>query len=64
MLKSLGRTASKIVEILIPQAEAHACTDGWCERNSAGRRRCCKQCTGGKVCTAWGYGCPNGCANY
>jgi len=61
MLKSLGR---KVLEILIPQAEAHACTDGWCERNSSGSGRCCKQCVGGKVCTSWGFGCPNGCANY
>lgn len=64
MLKSLGRTASRVIEILIPKAEAQACTTGWCERNSAGRRRCCKQCVGGKVCTYWGFGCPNGCANY
>lgn len=64
MLKSLGRTAGKVIEILIPRARAQACTSGWCESSSRGRR-CCKLCTGGtKVCTSWGYGCPNNCAYY
>ncbi|HEU5470941.1 MAG TPA: hypothetical protein VFV67_09840 [Actinophytocola sp.] len=64
MLRSVGRVGSAILEKLLPQAQARACTDGWCETSSKGKR-CCKLCTGGtKVCTAWTYGCPNGCANY
>ena len=64
MLRSLGRAASAVVDALLPQAEAKACTDGWCETASNGQSRCCKQCNGVKVCTYWGYGCPNGCYNY
>jgi len=65
MLKSIGRVASAAIQFLIPEAEAQACTDGFCETSAGGRKRCCKICVGGnKVCTAWGFGCPNGCANY
>ncbi len=64
MMRSIGRVGSAVLDALLPQAKAQACTTGWCERNSAGRRRCCKQCTGGKVCTAWGSGCPNNCDSY
>jgi hypothetical protein len=64
MRRSIGRFGSAVIEFLLPQSRATACTDGWCERNSSGQGRCCKQCTGGKVCTYWGFGCPNGCANY
>jgi hypothetical protein len=63
MLRSVGRIGSAILEMMLPDAPARACTDGWCETSSQGRR-CCKQCTGGKVCTGWGFGCPNGCAHY
>jgi hypothetical protein len=64
MMRSMGRLGSALLDALLPQATAKACTDGWCETSAGGRKRCCKQCVGGKVCTAWGYGCPNGCANY
>jgi hypothetical protein len=62
MLRSVGRISSAIMEKLLPQAQAQACTDSWCETSSKGKR-CCKLCTGGtKACTSWTYGCPNGCA--
>jgi hypothetical protein len=65
MLKSIGRAAGAVIQLLIPEAEAQACTPGWCERNASGQGRCCKICTGGtKVCTRWGFGCPNSCDNY
>ena len=65
MLRSIGRIGSALVNVLLPEAEAQACTSGWCEQNSKGQRRCCKLCTSGtKVCTYWGYGCPGGCVNY
>jgi hypothetical protein len=65
MLRSIGRAAGAVIQLLIPGTEAQACTTGWCERNSAGKGRCCKLCPGGtKVCTYWGYGCPSSCNNY
>ncbi len=63
MRKAIGRVGTAIIEVLLPSAQAQACTDGWCETSSKGNR-CCKQCPGGKVCTAYGYGCPNNCDNY
>ena len=65
MRKSIGRLGTSILNTLLPQTEAKACTDGFCETSSSKGKRCCKLCTGSvKVCTAWGYGCPNGCSNY
>ncbi len=64
MRRAIGRVGSAIIDILLPDVKAEACTDGWCERNASGQGRCCKQCIGGKVCTYWGYGCPGGCINY
>jgi hypothetical protein len=64
MLRSIGRLGSVVVDALLPQARAQACTTGFCETSSKGKR-CCKICTGGtKVCTSWGFGCPNNCDNY
>lgn len=62
-MTTIRRAGSAVLNFLLPQAKAQACTDGWCETSSQGGR-CCKQCTGGKVCTRWGFGCPNGCSNY
>ena len=65
MLKSIGRAASAVVQLLIPEAEAQACTDAWCETSATKGKRCCKLCPGNHVaCTPWGTGCPNGCAAY
>jgi hypothetical protein len=64
MARSIGRITSAVLNKLLPEAEAKACTPGFCERKN-GNGRCCKICTGGnKVCTSWSFGCPNKCANY
>ncbi len=64
MRQSIGRVGTTILERLLPSAKARACTTGWCEKSSSKGKRCCKQCPGGKVCTSWGFGCPNNCDNY
>ncbi|HJQ00785.1 MAG TPA: hypothetical protein VJ851_04235 [Jatrophihabitans sp.] len=63
MSRSIGRLGSAVLELLLPSARAQACTPTYCE-HSGTRRRCCKGCPSGVVCTPWvtgscsGYHCP------
>ena len=66
MRGSIGRWGRAALELLLPSARAHACTDSFCEV-SGSRHRCCKFCPGGeKVCSSYvnggscvGVFCPN-----
>jgi hypothetical protein len=66
MRQSIGRTGSRILELLLPSTRAQACTAGYCVV-SGSRHRCCKFCPGtGTVCLPWvsggsctGVNCPN-----
>jgi hypothetical protein len=61
MRQSIGRTGSRILELLLPSARAQACTTGYCVV-SGSRHRCCKFCPGtGTVCLPWvpGGSCTN-----
>ena len=52
MGKSIGRLTSRMLETLLPSASADACTSSWCQQNGS-KRRCCKQCPDGTVCTPY-----------
>jgi len=64
----IGRAGTALLNVLLPQAKAHAssygCLPGYCHTGGACDPRCCKVCNGVTTCTPCHYGCPNGCANY
>lgn len=54
MRKSVSRIGSAVLELLLPSAQAQACTQPWCENNSTGtKHRCCHQCPNGTLCGSW-----------
>jgi hypothetical protein len=56
MKESIGRMSSAILELLLPSARAHACTDYWCQQ-SGGKHRLCHICISGQIqCGAWQSG--------
>jgi hypothetical protein len=62
-MKTIGRLGTAALRVLLPTAEASACTDSWTETRyycSPGAQdwrckqtRTCRQCTSGKVCSSW-----------
>jgi hypothetical protein len=58
MRQSIGRAGSAILELLIPSAQAQACTAVFCQQNGS-RFRCCKFCPT-LTCTPYATGsCKN-----
>ena len=53
MLRAIGRLGSVVLDALLPQTSAQACTESFCEHQSGKGHRCCKFCPSGKVCGPW-----------
>jgi hypothetical protein len=65
MRRGFGRVGSALLNALLPQTRAQACTDSFCEHRAGKGHRCCMICTSGKVCSPWhganscaGVSCP------